>query len=136
MPEPFFDRQRVSTLGDQERGARVAQIVESELRWQSGRVDRRAERSPIYLAGLAVAFIDWDLAAPGSRVWDIAYGLEDRTSVLEVVRQRQHVVDDTLRTWGEAGFDRMWAEDHGNGPLRDIDYLDTYRDHLDTFLEL
>ena len=68
-----------------------------------------------------------------------AHGLEDRTSVLEVVRQRRHVVDDTLRTWGEAGepgFDRVWAADHGNGPLRDIDYLDTHRDHLDTFLEL
>ena len=159
-------------------------VAPSDARWrrqpgapQSGEIichNDLALHNTIYRAGLPVAFIDWDLAAPGSRLWDIAYalwrfvplyndadcetlrfacpdrprriatfcsayGLEDRTSVLDVVRQRQHVVYDTLRTWGEAGepgFDRMWAEDHGNGPLRDIDYLDTHREHLDTFLEL
>jgi thiamine kinase-like enzyme len=29
----------------------------------------------VYLLGRPIAFIDWDLAAPGPRAWDLAYAL-------------------------------------------------------------
>jgi Ser/Thr protein kinase RdoA (MazF antagonist) len=77
------------------------------------------------------AFIDWDLAAPGPRVWDVAhalwrlvplfpgedsvrcgrrlrifcdaYGSIDPSHLLETVRLRMQALYDTAREWGSAG---------------------------------
>ncbi len=127
----------------------------------------------IYRSGCPRAFIDWDLAAPGPRSWDIAYalwrfvplyndedarregfailprgprmrlfcdayGMDDRSDLIALVRSRQQVVFDTIRTWGEAGvpgFDRMWAEEGAAGPLRDIAFLDQSRDEWERALD-
>ena len=83
------------------------------------------------------AFVDWDLAAPGTRLWDLGhavwrfvplfpgedavacgrrlrlfcdgYGLEERLELLEVVRRRQQALYDTAREWGSAGVPG-WTE--------------------------
>lgn len=85
----------------------------------------------------ARAFIDWDLAAPGSRLWDLGhavwrfvplfpgedvercgrrlrsfcdgYELENRGELLDAVERRQRALYDTAREWGSAGR-RGWAE--------------------------
>jgi aminoglycoside phosphotransferase (APT) family kinase protein len=77
------------------------------------------------------AFIDWDLAAPGPRVWDVAhalwrfvplfpeedpvhcgrrlrifcdaYGSIDPSLLLETVRRRMQALYDSAREWGSAG---------------------------------
>jgi len=77
------------------------------------------------------AFIDWDLAAPGSRIWDVAhalwrfaplfpgedpvrcgrrlrifceaYGLIDHSLLMKTVRLRMQTLYDTAREWGGAG---------------------------------
>jgi phosphotransferase family enzyme len=83
------------------------------------------------------AFIDWDLAAPGSRVWDVAhalwrfvplfpgedpgrcgtrlrifceaYGRMDPPLLMQTVRRRMQALYDTAREWGSAG-QPGWSE--------------------------
>ena len=122
----------------------------------------------VYREGLPVTFIDWDLAAPAPRLWDVAYaawrfvplyyngvpgiggdpdvpaygrrlrlfcdayGLGDRSRLLETIEQRQQVMFDTVRVWGEAGvpgFKEMWATGHADMPMKDLAFL---RAHLST----
>lgn len=81
--------------------------------------------------GGSLTFVDWDLAAPGPRLWDLghavwrfvplfpgddpskcgrrlrifcdAYGLEERGGLLDAVRRRQQALYQTAREWGKAG---------------------------------
>jgi len=105
----------------------------------------------IYTDGRPVAFVDWDLAAPGRRLWDVAwavyryvplfddetcarlevpipdrasrlrlfcdaYGLPDRSRLLETVCERLDVLIDTAPEWGIAGrpgWRDLWRDTKG-----------------------
>ncbi|MDQ3855142.1 MAG: phosphotransferase, partial [Chloroflexota bacterium] len=91
-----------------------------------------APYNTIVSEGRPVAFIDWDLAAPGTRKWDLAhalwrfvplyedwgspeaqgrrlrlfcdaYGLGERRGLLDIIERRQRATHDGLRAWAEAG---------------------------------
>jgi len=67
-----------------------------------------------------------------------AYGLDDRSQLLDTIDRRQRSLYDTLRLWGQAGvegFAVMWMTGHGSGPLRDLDYLRRQRSTWQSFLE-
>lgn len=123
----------------------------------------------VVVDGRPTAFVDWDFAAPGPRVWDVAfalwwfvplygedeygslaerarritvfcdaYGLDDRLGLLDIVRQRQMVLFDSVRTWAAEGvpaFVRMWEEGHGDGVLRSLAWLDAHRAELERYLD-
>jgi aminoglycoside phosphotransferase (APT) family kinase protein len=84
-----------------------------------------------FLENTPRAFLDWDLAAPGPRLWELGhavwrfvplfpgedvtscgrrlrvfcdgYGLDDRGELLEFVRRRQQALYETAREWGREG---------------------------------
>jgi hypothetical protein len=119
------------------------------------------------------ALIDWDFAAPGSRLWDVAYavwrwvpvysewkcrvvgaelpddygprarlfcdayGLEDRSSLVEVMRLRMRVLSDTIRLRGEAGepgFAELLRMGYDRLPLQDMEILDEHRAEIERAL--
>jgi aminoglycoside phosphotransferase (APT) family kinase protein len=87
--------------------------------------------STVFRDGLPVAFVAWDLAAPGPRAWDLAhaawrfaplsedadpavagararllldaYGLDERDGFVALVRERMRVLRETIRARAEAG---------------------------------
>lgn len=66
-----------------------------------------------------------------------AYGYDNPMGLVSTIEQRQQVLYDTLETWGKAGvpgFAEMWRDGHGNGILRDIEYLRRHREMLGTSL--
>ncbi|MGN6813965.1 MAG: phosphotransferase [Thermomicrobiales bacterium] len=111
--------------------------------------------------GQPVAFIDWDVAAPAPRAWDIAYalwrfaplyddaacstpikqgcrmrvfcdayGLVDRSELLDTIEQRQRALHDSIVQWataGEPAFSAMLRDRHAAGIVRDIAYLHRHR---------
>jgi hypothetical protein len=115
--------------------------------------------------GRPAALIDWDVAAPAPRRWDIAYavwrfaplyddaafgtpteqgrrmrvfcdayGLEDRSRLLDIIERRQRALHDSIAQWaaaGEPAFIAMWRDGHATGVLADIAYL---RRHRTTFV--
>lgn len=123
----------------------------------------------VFQDGVPVAFLDWDLAAPGPPLWDVAYaawrfvplyadptqrgwtadvaaraarlrllsdeyGLlrRERTELVETVERRIRCSFDTLEAWGregKPGWSEMWQErTHGDGMLRDLEYVAEHRD--------
>ena len=90
-----------------------------------------APYNTVYEQGRPVALIDWDFAAPGPRVWDLAhaawryiplgcgtplddacrrlrllcdaYGLRQRGGFVEVIAHRQQVLHDTIREFAARG---------------------------------
>lgn len=113
-------------------------------------------------------FIDWDLAAPGPAEWDIAhaawyfvplydapdlepldrparlrlfadaYGLEDRSGLVDMVRQREETSYRTLVEWAEAGrpaFVTMVRDGHHLGKLESLAWLERHRPELDQALQ-
>jgi hypothetical protein len=118
----------------------------------------------VYRDGKPESLIDWDFAAPGSRLWDVAdavwrfvpyyedwkcrivgldvppdyarrtrllcdaYGLDDRSALLDTVRRRQQVLSDTIRAWGganEPGFLELLRTGYDRLPLQDILLLES-----------
>ena len=73
--------------------------------------------------------------APAERVRRIrlfcdAYGMTQRDRLLDVIAGRQHVLYDTLASWGPAGvpgFAEMWRDGHGEIIQRDMTYLERHR---------
>jgi aminoglycoside phosphotransferase (APT) family kinase protein len=91
-----------------------------------------APYNTVYRHGGPVAFIDWEYAAPGTRMWDLAhaawrhvplgsqipvaqaaarlrlfcdaYGLRRRAGLLDVIALRQQVLHDTVRQFAVAGI--------------------------------
>jgi aminoglycoside phosphotransferase (APT) family kinase protein len=89
----------------------------------------------VFRDGRPVAFVEWDLAAPGPRAWDLAhavwrfaplsadadpevaggrarllldaYGLEERDGFVALVRERMRVLRETIRAGAEAGEPRF-----------------------------
>jgi hypothetical protein len=117
------------------------------------------------------ALIDWDLAAPAPRAWDVAYalwrfvplyenaafgsthgdfgtpdeqgrraavlcdayGLSDRTEVLDLVRRRIQVSHDTLVTRAAEGvpaYVRLLRDGHGASTPNTLAYLRHYHDAI------
>ena len=122
-----------------------------------------------YDGGLPSGLIDWDFAAPGSRLWDVAdavwrfvpyyedwkcrivgldeppdyarrtrlfcdaYGLDDRSALLDTVRRRQQVLSDTIRAWGgagEPGFAELLRLGYDKLPLQDLRLLESRWDEI------
>ena len=113
-----------------------------------------APYNTVYARGVPIALIDWDYAAPGPRAWDLAhaawrhiplatdtpvelaarrlalfcdaYGLRDRTGLVELIARRQQALHDTIRERAAAGdpaFAAMWDTHHSEQPLRDRAHL-------------
>ncbi len=116
----------------------------------------------VFLDGKPCALIDWDFAAPGSRLWDVAYavwrwvpaypewkcrivgsetpdygrrarlfcdayGLEDRSGLLDTMRRRMQVLSHTIRSWGaagEPGFGDLLRMGYDRLPLQDMAVLE------------
>ncbi len=120
-----------------------------------------------------VAFIDWDLAAPGPRLWDVAfalwhfvplygdpgsdpfaldhfepratrtrlfcdaYALLDRSSVVDMVIERQLTTYTTIERLAKAGdpaYRRLWAMGAGDGIQRQASYVRDHRAELERAL--
>jgi hypothetical protein len=67
------------------------------------------------------------------RLFCDAYGLDDRSQLLDVILDRQQVMYDTVRIWGEAGvpgFAEMWRTGHANAPLLDKAFVAESREAL------
>jgi Phosphotransferase enzyme family len=67
------------------------------------------------------------------RLFCDAYGLDDRSRLLDVIQDRQQVMYDTVRIWGEAdvpGFAEMWKTGHASAPLLDRAFVTASRDIL------
>jgi len=127
----------------------------------------------VFRSGVPVAFIDWDLAAPGSRLWDIgfalwhfvplyggeaadpfspdglgpraertrsfcdAYGLIDRTGVVDMIGQRQAATYEAIKRGAETGdpaYQRLWSLGAGDGIQRQIHFVQRHRHDLETAL--
>jgi hypothetical protein len=126
----------------------------------------------IYRAGLPVAFIDWDFAAPGPREWDVAYalwrfvplysdnacvafgspvrprgprirsfldayGLDDRSALLEVLRRRQDATRATMQALADRGdpaYARLVAEGRLEEITANMAYADRSHDDWAQFL--
>jgi hypothetical protein len=76
---------------------------------------------------------DADECARRLRLFCDAYGLDDRSGLLDAIRERQQVMYDTVRIWGEAGvpgFAEMWATGHAVAPLRDREFVGAVRQTL------
>lgn len=121
-----------------------------------------------------VAFIDWDLAAPGPRWWDVsyaiwhfvplygdpdsdpfdlthfeprarrarllcdAYGLDDRTGLVDKILERQRAVHSSIKSGADAGdpaYQRLWELDAGTGIQRQADYVQAHRSALENALK-
>ena len=68
--------------------------------------------------------------AARTRLFCDAYGLVDRSSLLETVLARQHALHATIREFADAGdpaFAAMWGTGHSEGPLRDAEFLRRHR---------
>jgi hypothetical protein len=86
----------------------------------------------LYDGGVPIGLVDWDLAGPGPRLWDLAhavwrcagigadggppaeqghrarvlvdaYGLEDRRDLVDLLVRRMDVLVATIRPWADAG---------------------------------
>jgi Phosphotransferase enzyme family len=121
-----------------------------------------------------VAFIDWDLAAPGPRWWDVsyalwhfvplygdpasdpfaptqfeprarrtrlfcdAYGLDDRTGLVDKILERQHAVHSAIKHGADAGdpaYLRLWELGAGTGIERQADFVQAHRSPLENALK-
>jgi aminoglycoside phosphotransferase (APT) family kinase protein len=68
--------------------------------------------------------------AARTRLFCDAYGLVDRSTLLETILARQHALHATIRELAEAGdaaFVAMWGTEHSDGPLRDAEFLRRHR---------
>lgn len=66
-----------------------------------------------------------------------AYGLEDRSGFLDLVRQRELALYDMVRLRagaGEPGFVQVWRETRGQRWLKAVAYLDRERDEWERYL--
>jgi Phosphotransferase enzyme family len=127
----------------------------------------------VFVDGRPVAFIDWDLAAPGPRLWDVAfalwhfvplygdpgsdpfapdqfepraartrlfcdaYGLQDRSMLIDMVLARQLAAYTAVEQGASAGdpaYARLWEMGAGNGIQRQIDYVRHHRAELERVL--
>jgi Ser/Thr protein kinase RdoA (MazF antagonist) len=115
-----------------------------------------APYNTVYRHGRPVALIDWDLAAPAPRMWDVAYavwrfvplywdvevpdraarlhrfcdayGLDDRSGLLDAVAARMVWAAETVRRWTAESVGRFVAEPgHAGGPARDLAWLHAHR---------
>jgi hypothetical protein len=121
-----------------------------------------------------VAFIDWDMAAPGPRWWDVAYaiwhfvplygdpdtdpfdlavfaprdrrtrmfcdayGLDDRSGLVDRIVERQRATYTAFKDGAAAGdpaYQRLWELGAGTGILRQIEYVQAHRSALENALE-
>jgi hypothetical protein len=94
---------------------------------------------PLYYDGLPGSDGGADVTqyARRLRLWCDEYGLEDRSTLLDVVQRRQRVMYDTVRVWGEAGvagFAEMWQTGHADAPLRDKAFVEANRTALEARL--
>jgi hypothetical protein len=126
----------------------------------------------IFFSGAPYALIDWDFAAPGTRLWDVAYavwrwapvygdwkcrivgsdmpdygrrarlfcdayGLADRSGLLDTMRMRMQVLSNTIRSWGESGepgFAELLRMGYDKLPLQDMEVLDEHRQAIERVL--
>jgi aminoglycoside phosphotransferase (APT) family kinase protein len=75
---------------------------------------------------------------PRLRILCDAYGLDDRTGFLDLVRARQHALLDMVRRGAEAGdpaLAAVWRDTGGRPWLDAIDHLDRERDGWQRYLE-
>jgi aminoglycoside phosphotransferase (APT) family kinase protein len=116
------------------------------------------------------AFIDWDLAAPGPRMWDVAYalwhftplygdpssdpypidtfeprarrvalfcdayGLDDRTGLVEAIVAVQQTAHDAIKNGAEDGnpaYQRLWELGACDGIRRQIAFVQAHRAELE-----
>jgi hypothetical protein len=74
--------------------------------------------------------VDVPALAARTRLFCDAYGLVDRSPLLETVLARQHALHATIREFALAGdpaFVAMWGTAHSEGPLRDAEFLRCHR---------
>jgi aminoglycoside phosphotransferase (APT) family kinase protein len=74
--------------------------------------------------------VDVPTLAARTRLFCDAYGLANRSSLLDTVLARQHALHATIRELARAGdpaFAAMWGTEHSDGPLRDAEYLRRHR---------
>jgi hypothetical protein len=74
--------------------------------------------------------VDVPALAARTRLFCDAYGLVDRSPLLETVLARQHALHATIREFALAGdpaFVAMWGTTHSEGPLRDAEFLRCHR---------
>lgn len=60
-----------------------------------------------------------------------AYGLDDRSDLVGLVRRRVEVLYDSVRTWAQAGIEeyaRIWRDTQGRQWLATIEYIDSERE--------
>lgn len=65
------------------------------------------------------------------RIFCDAYGLDDRSGIVELARRRVEVLYDSVRTWGEAGlpnYKQVWADTKGRQWLGTIAFIDRERE--------
>lgn len=87
---------------------------------------------PLYYDGLpgSTDGADVEEYARRLRLFCDAYALDDRSTLLTVIEQRQQVMYDAVRIWGEAGvpgFAEMWQTGHATAPLLDNAFVRTSR---------
>jgi Ser/Thr protein kinase RdoA (MazF antagonist) len=74
--------------------------------------------------------VDIPALAARTRLFCDAYGLVDRSSLLDTILARQHALHATIRDFAEAGdpaFAAMWGTEHSEGPLGDAEFLRRHR---------
>jgi len=74
--------------------------------------------------------VDIRALAARTRLFCDAYGLGDRSRLLDIVLARQHALHATIRELAGAGdpaFVAMWGTEHSDGPLRDAEFLRRHR---------
>lgn len=64
------------------------------------------------------------------RLFCDAYGLADRSNLLDTIEARQRALHETIRVLaaqGNAAFQEMWGTEHSESPLLDADFLHRHR---------
>ena len=87
---------------------------------------------PLYYDGIPGSGSDADAeeCARRLKLFCDAYGLDDRSALLDVIQDRQQAMHDTVRIWGEAGipgFAEMCKTSHATAPLRDKAFVGAFR---------
>jgi len=97
----------------------------------------------LVIGGSQWAFIDWDTAAPGTRLWDLAYAMhgfvplsanpciaylteQQRADIIPLLARRTRAMHDFLARQAARGaqpWARLWREGHGDAWLADTRFI-------------
>ena len=90
---------------------------------------------PLYYDGIPGSDDEVDVkeCARRLRLFCDVYALEDRSGLLDAIQDRQQVMYETVRGWGQAGvpgFVEMWKTGHARAPRLDKAFVAEFREPL------